>query len=520
MAKYDIDEITTFHQILNEKSEGLICKDCSMRYITQIIIQNNKVHLLLKVKKKFSYDLMDTMGDLQIIDILNNNSSNDKFKCANCKKELQKREKSDSELMCLENIENLYIKLEYQNEEYKKNLINEIEEQISKLNSYKKQIEETYLINKKINLDLFEIIKMIFNSKPKKKNDDELNIIKELINIPFLDLNDLNEQNSKKFKNPEIYSIVEKKTEKLIKYYQKNFLIKLGPIECIKTIKYHRNSINTLCIINNDLFASGSNDKTINIYNSHNYELIKILKGHTGFIYSLTYSKKNKCLISSDDECQIKFWNIENLFNVQNIHTIIKDESCHHIFTLNNQYDLNILCAPLNNKVILYNIDNYQEYINISIKNIKKNCVMQLNNNDKIIIPTNNNNIHILKNITFETEHIMNNIDKDCVIISIKQYGNYKLLIGLSTFVIKVYDLRSYDYIDKIKVYNLNSMIYLKNGKIFTGSHDGYIRMFNIYSGDCTYRILEHKYSVNCFIQFNDGRVLSGASDGFIKVWW
>ena len=46
------------------------------------------------------------------------------------------------------------------------------------------------------------------------------------------------------------------------------------------------------------------------------------------------------------------------------------------------------------------------------------------------------------------------------------------------------------------------------------------IEFFNIYIGDCTYRILEHKYSVNCFIQFNDGRVLSGASDGFIKVWW
>ena len=142
---------------------------------------------------------------------------------------------------------------------------------------------------------------------------------------------------------------------------------------------------------------------------------------------------------------------------------------------------------------------------------------MQLNNNDKIIIPTNDNNIHILKNITFETEHIMNNIEKDCVIITIKQYGHYKLLIGLSTFIIKIYDLRTYDCVDEMKVYNLNSMIYLKNGKIFTGSHDGYIRMFNIYSGDCIYRILEHKYCVNYFIQFNDGRVLSGASDGLIK---
>ena len=519
MSKYDIDEITTFHQILNEKSECLICKECSIKYMSQVILQNNKVLLLLKVKKKFSYDLSDTIGDFHIIDIIGNNNSNDKINCAVCKKELPKREKNDNDLMCLDTIGNLHIKLEYQNEEYKKKLITEIDKQITQLELYKKQIEESYLMNKKINSDLFEIIKMIFNTKPKKKNELELNPIKELINIPFLELNNLSKEN-KKFQNSEIYTLLEKKKDILVQYFQKNFLIKLGPIECIKTIKNHINSVNALCIINNDFFASGSNDKTINIYNAHTYELIRFLKGHSGFIYSLTYSQKNNCLISSDDECQIKFWNIQNLYNVKNIYNINKDESFHHIFTLNNQYDLNILCAPLTNKIMFYNIDNYQEYINIPIEKIKKKCVMQLNSNDKIIVPTNDNNIHILKNITFETEHIMKNIEKDCVIITIKQYGHYKILIGLSTFIIKIYDLRTYDCVDEIKVYNLNCMIYLKNGKIFTGSHDGYIRMFNIYSGDCIYRILEHKYCVNCFIQFNDGRVLSGASDGLIKVWW
>ena len=71
--------------------------------------------------------------------------------------------------MCLDTIENLHIKLEYQNEEYKKKLITEIDKQITQLELYKKQIEESYLMNKKINSDLFEIIKMIFNTKPKKE---------------------------------------------------------------------------------------------------------------------------------------------------------------------------------------------------------------------------------------------------------------------------------------------------------------------------------------------------------------
>ena len=35
----------------------------------------------------------------------------------------------------------------------------------------------------------------------------------------------------------------------------------------------------------------------------------------------------------------------------------------------------------------------------------------------------------------------------------------------MSTFIIKIYDLRTYDCVDEMKVYNLNSMIYLKNVK-------------------------------------------------------
>ena len=184
MSKYDIDEITTFHQILNEKSECLICKECSIKYMSQVIFQNNKVLLLLKVKKKFSYDLTDTIGDFQIIDIIKNNNSNDKINCAVCKKELQKREKNDNDLMCLDTIGNLHIKLEYQNEEYKKKLITEIDKQITQLELYKKvKLDSLYI---KLIIFLIGILIVLLLIDLKKESKKKSVIISKIIFIRLI----------------------------------------------------------------------------------------------------------------------------------------------------------------------------------------------------------------------------------------------------------------------------------------------------------------------------------------------
>ena len=56
--------------------------------------------------------------------------------------------------------------------------------------------------------------------------------------------------------------------------------------------------------------ATGSDDKTIKIWNLDSGKCIRTLVGHTGSVYSIQLLPKNQLLTGSNDET-IKTWNFE-----------------------------------------------------------------------------------------------------------------------------------------------------------------------------------------------------------------
>jgi WD40 repeat protein len=78
-------------------------------------------------------------------------------------------------------------------------------------------------------------------------------------------------------------------------------LIFLGAIKCLCTISYDR-------------IASGSNDKTIQIWDIgiHGYKCSKTLKGHTSNVNSLLLLSNNR-LASSSSDWSIKIWCLNDL---------------------------------------------------------------------------------------------------------------------------------------------------------------------------------------------------------------
>ncbi len=56
---------------------------------------------------------------------------------------------------------------------------------------------------------------------------------------------------------------------------------------------------------------SGSNDKTIKIWNYETYELINTLKGHTDWVMSLLHIVKTKFIASGARDDTIKLWDYE-----------------------------------------------------------------------------------------------------------------------------------------------------------------------------------------------------------------
>ena len=54
---------------------------------------------------------------------------------------------------------------------------------------------------------------------------------------------------------------------------------------------------------------SGSADFLIKVWNTTNFQLISTLVGHTGYVYSLSFSTDGKKIVSGSSDYSIKIWN-------------------------------------------------------------------------------------------------------------------------------------------------------------------------------------------------------------------
>jgi WD40 repeat protein len=79
----------------------------------------------------------------------------------------------------------------------------------------------------------------------------------------------------------------------------------------IKILQGHRDFINSISFSpNGKLLASGSNDKTIKIWDVANAKEIKTLTGHSDGVQWVNFSRDGKLLASTSNDQSIKLWNV------------------------------------------------------------------------------------------------------------------------------------------------------------------------------------------------------------------
>mmetsp|Transcript_24183 Transcript_24183/g.46850 ORF Transcript_24183/g.46850 Transcript_24183/m.46850 type:complete len:310 (-) Transcript_24183:23-952(-) len=79
-----------------------------------------------------------------------------------------------------------------------------------------------------------------------------------------------------------------------------------------KTLLGHKNSITSLDFQQKGtLFATGSSDSTIRIWNQKNYKTLSILRGHLGKVQCVSFNKKYPCIFSGGDDLFVRSWDID-----------------------------------------------------------------------------------------------------------------------------------------------------------------------------------------------------------------
>ena len=133
----------------------------------------------------------------------------------------------------------------------------------------------------------------------------------------------------------------------------------------------HTDCISTLIKLNDGRLCSGSIDKTIKIWNLEKRECEQELKGHKNWIMSL-YQLKNGILLSSDDKSLI-IWKNFNFYKSINCRCDYRN-FCH--------IDDNCLaCAAKDNVIDLLDLNNYQIYESLTGHHSNVICVIKLKDN-------------------------------------------------------------------------------------------------------------------------------------------
>lgn len=406
---------------------------------------------------------------------------------------------------------------------YRNEITSKISRKILELNQIKVKVEEALETNIKINKNLINLVKLLYNNYlNSRKNVIILNNFSKLcqFNTSTFSTDDLSSS----------ISSIEALSYSLMSYFDTNYIIHPYHIfqNNIYNYKGHRSGISALIQLKvnpKHYIISGSLDKTIKIWEiKSNYNCIATLEGHDRAINCLV-ELKNKNLCSASSDSMIFIWDL-------NTYQIISKLNSHRsfIFGLIELNDGRLISGSDDERIIIWKKNTYDilgshnfgngVFSLIEIKSFIERKRIAVGLGDCVIWLCYINNKYY---DSFEKTSLKGHKGS---VRTLLQLNDGRLVSGSNDNVIKIWDISDYKTNKCCCLYTINDhylyinyLYQLNDGRIISCAFDDTIKIFNHISFKCLNTLTGHK-SANAVIELEDGRVASGSSDSFLCLWY
>lgn len=279
---------------------------------------------------------------------------------------------------------------------------------------------------------------------------------------------------------------------------KKDVLTKPG-LKLTKTYKGAKDSINSVSLhITEPVFAIGSDDSTIRIYDYELQDQITVLKGHTHSVNSVSWTMHT--LVSGSTDMSIKLWKSANKTNPFDfadyycVKTLIGHE--HSISTIYNIPDTDFVVSCSRDKTIKI-WDRTSGYCRKTVSNIHSEWIRCCDANKKHLLSSGND----MKVFVFEIDSLLNFDSK-----------------GTDVKVLNVFDAHE-NFVESIKVYK-EGEVYGKKHIAVTASRDKTIDVWDYMTGELIIEFKGHENWVRDLGIIEDSNlVVSVGEDKTIRIW-
>jgi WD40 repeat protein/energy-coupling factor transporter ATP-binding protein EcfA2 len=264
--------------------------------------------------------------------------------------------------------------------------------------------------------------------------------------------------------------------------------------------------------------ATGSEDKTIKLWNVETGEEIGTLSGHNGSVYSVSFSSDGKTLATGSEDKTIKLWNVET---GEEIGTLSGHNGS--VYSVSFSSDGKTLATGSEDKTIkLWNVETGEEIGTLTRHPSSVYSVSFSSDGKTLATGSYDGTIKLWNGSTGQEIRTLSGPNDIVLSVSFSPDGK-TLATGSEDKTIKLWDVETGQEIRTLSGHNdyVLSVSFSPDGKtLATGSEDKTIKLWNVETGQEIGTLRGHNGIVLSVSFSSDGKTLASSSyDNTIKLW-
>ncbi len=280
--------------------------------------------------------------------------------------------------------------------------------------------------------------------------------------------------------------------------------------ECLCALEGHLDGVTCLALLPDGRIVSGSNDRTIRIWNADTGKSVRTLKGHIGQVRCLAVLPNGRVVSGSDDKT-IRIWNADTGKSVRTLKGHIRQVKCLAVLQdriiVSGSDDSTIRIWNANSGVCLRILKGHASAINRLVV-LPDGC---------IVSGSSDRNLRIWRWDQDESIRKLEGHTRPVLRLAI--LSDKLVVSGSDDYTLRIWNVDTGEssllrgHTDCIKC-----LAVLSDKYIVSGSRDQTLRIWNVDTGE-SLLLRGHTSSVECLDVLPNGRIVSGSRDKALRIW-